>query len=132
MYGYLKRQIGDIAYEWTCICLTKGNQKRETEYLLIAARNNCIKAKIHNKQQKSKCWLCGRWDKTVNHKIRKWSKLARKQYKIRHNGMGNGIHKELCERLKNDHTIKWYGYKLEDFQEKENIKDVYDFEILRN
>ena len=44
--------------------LRKGNLKRETELLLIAAQNNvtmtnCIKAEIDNTQQNCKCRLCG-------------------------------------------------------------------------
>ena len=44
--------------------LRKGNLKRETESLLIAAQNNTIrtnhiKARIDKMQQNSKCRLCG-------------------------------------------------------------------------
>ena len=42
----------------------KGNVKRETEFLLIAAQNNAmrtnyIKAKIYNTLQNNKYWLFG-------------------------------------------------------------------------
>ena len=54
--------------------LKKGNLKRETESLLIAAKNNAprtnhIKARIDKTQQKSKCELCGGRDETINHII---------------------------------------------------------------
>ena len=47
---------------WTW--LRKGNLKRETESLLIAAQNNAIrtnniKARIDKTQQNGKCRLCG-------------------------------------------------------------------------
>ena len=53
---------------WTW--LRKGNFKRETESLLIAAqdnaiRNNHIKARIDKTQQNSKCRLCGDRDETI-------------------------------------------------------------------
>ena len=39
------------------------------------------------------------------------------------------IHWELCKRLKCDHTINWYGYKLESVQENETHKIRRDFDI---
>ncbi len=59
----------------------KGNLKRETESLLIAAQNNAIrtkhiKARIDKTQQNSKCRLCGDRDETINLIISECSKLA--------------------------------------------------------
>ena len=57
LYGYFKRQIEEVAHEKTWTWLRKGNLKRETESLIIAAQNNAlrtnyIKAKLirRNKQ----------------------------------------------------------------------------------
>ena len=52
------------SYKKTWTWLRKGNFKRETESLLIAAQNNTVKtnhtkARINNTQQNSKCRLCG-------------------------------------------------------------------------
>ena len=71
MYGYFKWQTGEIAYEKTLTCLRKGNLKKATESLLIAAQNNairtnCIKAKIENKQEDSKRRLSGEKEETIN------------------------------------------------------------------
>ena len=59
--GYFKRQTDEISHEKTWTWLLKGNFKRETESLLIAAYNNAIrtnyiKAKIDKTQKNSKCW----------------------------------------------------------------------------
>ena len=43
LYGYFKRQTNEIPYEKTWIWQRKGNLKRETESLLIEARNNAIR-----------------------------------------------------------------------------------------
>ena len=64
---------------WTW--LRKGNFKRETESLQIAAQNNAIrtnhiKGRIDKTQQNNKCRLCGDRDKTINHIISERSKLA--------------------------------------------------------
>ena len=71
MSGF-KRLINNISHDKTWTRLRKGNFKRETESLLIAAqdsalRTNHIKARIDKTQQNSKCRLCGDKDETINH-----------------------------------------------------------------
>ena len=82
-YGCFKQLINNISHEKTWTWLRKGNFKRETESLLIAAQNNAIrtyhiKARIDKMQQNSKCRLCGDRDETINH-ISDCSKLAQKE-----------------------------------------------------
>ena len=89
LYGRFKRLTSEIPHEKTWTWLRKGNIKRETESLLMAAqsstiRTNHIKARIHKTQQNSKCRLCGDRDETINHIISVCSKLAQKEYKTRH------------------------------------------------
>ena len=77
LYG-LFRQLTNISHEKTWTWLRKGNLKRETESLLIAAQNNAIrtnhiKARIDKTQQNSKCKLCG-----DRHIISECSKLAQR------------------------------------------------------
>ena len=93
--------------------IRKGNLKTETESLLIAAQNNVIrtnhiKARIDKMQQNSKCRQCDDRDETINHIISECSKLAPKEYKTRHDWVGKVIHREMCKKLKFDHTNKWY------------------------
>ena len=47
--------------------------------------------------------LCGDRDETINNIISKFSKLASKKYKTRHEWVGKVIHWELCKKLKFDH-----------------------------
>ena len=69
------------------IGLRKGNLKKETEYLRIAAQNNALRtnyvtAKIDMTQQNSKYRLCG--DEMIYNIIIECSKLAQKAYETRH------------------------------------------------
>ena len=78
LYGHFKRLI-NISHMKTWTWLRKGNFKRETEFLLIAAQNNAIrtnhiKARIDKTQQNSKCRLCGDRDENINHIISECSK----------------------------------------------------------
>ena len=64
LYGWFKRLINNISHVKTWTWLRKGNFKRETESLLIAAqdstiRTNHIKARIDKTQQNGKCRLRG-------------------------------------------------------------------------
>ena len=89
LYWSFKRLINNISHDKTWTWLRKGNFKRETESLLIAAqdsalRTNHIKARIDKTQQNSRCRLCGDRDETINHIISECSKLAQKEYNTRH------------------------------------------------
>ena len=60
LYGRFKRLINNFSHEKTWMWLRKGNFRRETESLQIAAqintiRINHIKARIDKTQQNSKC-----------------------------------------------------------------------------
>ena len=79
--------------------------------ITITPRDNHIKARIDKTQQNSKGRLCGDRDETINHIIRECSKLAQKKYKTRHDWVSKVIHREMCKKLKFDHTSKWYMHK---------------------
>ena len=70
------------------------------------------KQKIDNMQQNRKCRLCKDRDEIVNHIISECSKLAQKEYKTRHDWVGNVIHGELCKRLKFNHAIVYAQIKI--------------------
>ena len=113
LYGRFNRLKNTISYEKTWTWLRKGNLKRKTESLLIAAQDNAIrtndlKAIIDKTRQNSKCRLCGVWDKTINHIISGCSKLVQREYRARHDWVGKVIHWEMCKKYKFDHTNKWY------------------------
>ena len=96
LYGRFKRLIKNISHDKTWTGLRKGNSKRETKSLLMAAQNNAIrtnhiKARIDKTQQNRKCKLCGNRDETINHIISECSKLAQKEYKARHGWEGKVI-----------------------------------------
>ena len=107
LYCRYKPLINNISHQKIWTWLRKGNLKRETESLLIAAQDNAIrtnhiKARIDKTQQNSKCRLCGDRDETINHIISECSILAQKEYKARHNWIGKVIHWEMCKNLKFD------------------------------
>ena len=132
LYGHFKRLINTISHDKTWTWLRKGNLKRETESLLIAAQDNAIKtnhikARIDKTQQNRKCTLCS--DETINHIISKCNKLAQKEYKVRHDWVGKVIHWEMYKKFKFDHTNKWYKHNPAADLENDTHKLLWDFNI---
>ena len=83
------RQTEEIVYEKTWTWLRKGNLKRGTESLLIAAQNNAIrtnyiKVKTDIAQQNSNGRLCGDRDEMINNRASESSNLAQKEYTTKH------------------------------------------------
>ena len=112
----------------------KGNPKRETESLLIAAQNNAIrtnhiKERIDKTQLNSRCWLCGDRDETIIHMISEYCKLAQKEYKTRHNWVGKVFHWEMCKNFKFDHAKKWHMHNPTSILEDDTHKLLWDFDI---
>ena len=126
LYGRFKRLINNISHQKTWTRLRKGNLKRETESLPIAAQD---KARIDKTQQISKCRLCGDRDETINHIISECSKFAQKEYKARHDWVGKVIHWEMCKEFKFDHTNKWYMHNPAPILENDTHKLLWDFSI---
>ena len=49
--------------------------------------------------------------------ISKYNKLSQKYYKTGHDWMGKMVHKELCKKLKPDHTTERYMHKRQPYLE---------------
>ena len=134
LYGRFEQQISNTTCKKTWTWLRKGNHKKETESLLIAAQINAIrthhiKARIDNTQQNSKCRFCGHRDKTINHIISECNKLAQKEYKTRYNWVGKVINWEICKKLKVDHPNKRYMHNPASVLENDTHKFLWDLDI---
>ena len=136
LYELFKRLTSDVSHEKTWTWLRKGNFKRETESLPIAAQNNVIrtshiKVRTNKIQQNSRCSLYSERDETINNIISEYSKSAQKEYKTRHDWVVKVIHWELCKKLEFDHTNEWYMHNPASLVVNETYKLIWDFEILR-
>ena len=134
LYARFKRLIINISHQKTWTWRRKGNLKRKTESLRIAAQNNSIrtnhiKARIDKTQQNSKCRLYSDRDKTINHIISECSKLAQKDYKTRHDWVGKMIHWEMCKKFYFDHTNKRYKHNPAPVLKNDIHKLLWEFDI---
>ena len=96
--------------------------------LLLLLRINHIKTWIDKTQQKCRFRLYGERDE-MNTQMSECSKLAQKKNKSRHDWMGKLINWDLSQKLKFDHTIKWYMHDAASVLENETHISQWDFEI---
>ena len=134
MHGQFLRQTKDIADDISWAWIRNGTLKRETESLITAAQDQCIrtnyiKAWIDKTQENSLCRMCGQREETVMHIICERTKLAQKEYKRRHDWVGRVIHWELCKQLQFSHAGIWYGQKPEPVLENDKSQLIWDFEV---
>ena len=71
--------------------------KRGTDSLIVAGQNqsirtNLVKAKIDKSQKDTLCRLCKKTDEIIDLVVSGCSKLAQKEYKIRHDNLGKKVH----------------------------------------
>ena len=114
--------------------LRKGCLKRTTEAFIMAAqeqaiRTNTIKAKTDKTQKNSKCRINGKAEESVNHVLSECNKLARKEYKRRHDWFGTKIDWEICRKYRIEVKEKWYEHKPEVVMENDKCKILWDFTV---
>ena len=108
--------------------------KRQTESLILAAQNqsiraNLVKAKIDKSQGDSFCRVCGKVDESIDHIVTGCSKLAQKEYKRKHDNLGNIVHWKLARKCNFQAGYKWHEYEPESALENEDYKILWDFSI---
>lgn len=119
------------SWEW----LKKGELKKETEGLLMAAqdqalRTNSIRSKIDNQDVSPNCRMCGIREETVSHIVSECHKLAQKYYRHwRHDKVAQIIHWHMCGMHGFERGPKWYDHTPAPVLESETTKILWDFKI---
>jgi len=134
LHGQYLRQTKEVRSEQSWVWLQKGDLKRETESLIVAAQNqsirtNLIKAKIDKSQGDSLCRLCKKANESIDHVVSGCSKLAQKEYKRRHDNLGKIVHWKLARKCNFETGDKWYEHEPESVLENEDYKILWDFSI---
>ena len=124
-----KMKVGE-SWNW----LSKGELKRETESLLMAAQEqalntNSVKKEIYGVTGTDKCRLCGEKVESVTHIVSACKMLAQKDYKRRHDKVCLNLHWSLCKKYGIEVEEKWYKHKPEAVIQNEDVKILWDFMI---
>ena len=101
--------------------------QRETESLIVSApnqstRTNLVRANIDKSQKDTLCRLCKKGDKSIDHIVSGCSKLAQREYKRRHDGLGKIIHWKIARKCNFETGDKWYEHEPENVLESEDYK----------
>ena len=134
LHGQFENETTDLKTEDSWIWLSKGDLKRETESLLIAAQDqalatNSVKHSIYNTAESNKCRLCGTKVESVTHIISACSMLAQKNYKRRHDMLCKNLHWNICKVFELDKADKWYQHVPSPVMENDKVKLLYDFTL---
>lgn len=134
LHGQHLSMIEEISSNETWTWLVKGQLKKETEGLIMAAqtqslRTNAIKARIDKSQDDSKCRMCKSKDETVNHIVSECQKLAQKEYKRRHDTVAKALHWDILRQKGFGPEGKWYEHEPMAVIENDKFKVLWDFTI---
>ena len=118
--------------------MKKGNLKRETERLIMAAQDqaihaNWVKANIDKVQASALCQVCCKQDETISYVRSECKQLAQNEYrKWRHNKIATILHWSLCKQYGFEHSMKYYEHfvkKENKVLENERVKIIWDVSI---
>ena len=134
LHGQYLRQTKEVRSEQSCVWFQNGDLKRETESLIVAAHNqskrtNLAKAKIDRSQKCTLCRLCKESVESIDHVVSGCSKLARKEYKRRHDNLGKIVYWKLARNCNFEAGDKWYESEPESVLENEDYKILWNFSI---
>ena len=134
LHGQFERDTKEIKGSESWNWLSKGNLKRETENLLMAAQEqalntNSVKRNIYGLDVSDRCRLCGNNVESVTHIVSACSILAQKDYKRRHDKVCLNLHWNLCKKYGISVEERWYHHKPEAVIENQIVKLLWDFNI---
>lgn len=115
--------------------LNSPDLKGETESLLIAAQDQALNTKYHQRKitktsNDSLCRMCNMREETIGHILSGCTTLAATEYTHRHNRVASYIHWTMCKELGNEVATKYYNHKPEPVLEIENCTLLWDFPII--
>ena len=134
LHGQFERDTKNLKTECSWDWLKKGDLKRETESLLLAAQDqalatNSVKKHIYKQTESDKCRLCGEKVENVTHIISACKTLAQKDYKRRHDKVCLHLHWCLAQKYGFEVNEKWYRHTPEKVLENAIAKILWDFNI---
>ena len=134
MHGQFMRQTSQLASKESWQWLERGELKKETEGMLMAAQDQALRTRyVQNKIDRvnisPKCRKCKAKDETINHITNECSALAQNQYKKRHDTVAQALHWSLCRKYELQSKDKWYEHIPEKILENEKAKLMWDYDI---
>ncbi|XP_063588859.1 uncharacterized protein LOC134766032 [Penaeus indicus] len=133
LHGEFVRQTTYVAGEDSWRWLKNGFLKKETEGLILAAREqalrtNSIKHSIDKTLVTTLCRLCGDSTETVRHisGCKKFASTEKREYRKRHDKVALRVHWEICRKYGRECTDKWYDHQPLAVAENRDVRITWD------
>ena len=135
MQGQFQRQIQEIAEDGSWQWLTRGELKKETEGMLMAAQDQALRTRyIQNRidgqaSVSPMCRKCEQKMETINHIISECPALAQNEYKKRHDTVAKALHWKISKEYNIPCSEKWYNHVPEKVIENDKAKLLWDYDV---
>ena len=135
MQGQYLRQTKEIAHEGSWQWLMRGELKKETEGMLMAAQDQALRTRyIQNRIDgqvtiSPMCRKCQQKVETINHIISECPALAQNEYKKRHDTVAKALHWQICKEYNMPHSERWYEHTPEKIIENDKAKVLWDYDV---
>ena len=102
---------------------------------IIAAQDQSLPTRWyqHNVLKKPdvdpKCWLCGRFDGTIDHLVSGFPELPKTEYAHRHNKAAAQMHWKMCKEFGIEVKERWYENEPKTVTEKNSVTILWDMLI---
>jgi hypothetical protein len=114
--GKFFRSVSEVSDEHTWQWLSGGYLTKAPVGFILAAQEQAMRTRwvrptIDGEADVDpKCRVCGKYLETLMHLASGCGELAKKQYLIRHDGMGKRVHWELCRKYGIECARNWYDH----------------------
>ena len=135
MQGQYQRQTKEIAQDGSWQWLTRGELKKETEGMLMAAQDQALRTRyIQNRIDGQTsispvCRKCEQKMETINHIISECPALAQNEYKRRHDTVAKALHWKICKEFNIPCSENWYNHTPEKVVENNKAKILWDYDV---
>ena len=124
----------DVDSKSTHRWLQRSGLKAGIYYLLITVRDqsfptNVYRSKVVNDGTDPLCRICKKSNESVDHLIAGCPILASKEYKARHECLGEYIHWNVCKYYNINVLEKWYEHHPVDVTNGKDVTILWDFTI---
>ena len=130
----LRTQDADVDNIQTHQWLRSSGLKAETEGFILAAQDQSLytrnyQAHIIKNGADPKCRFCDGATETIDHIISGCPVLALKEYKLRHDRVGQYIHWSVCKQVNAPHAEHWYEHHPDPVTETQDVTILWDFSV---
>ena len=116
MHGQFLRQTKDLSSNDTWQWLQRGELKKETEGMIMAAQDQVLRTRyiqraIDATNISPECRKCSQKDETIDHITSECPALAQNQYKKRRDTVARAVHWNLYKKYQMPSSNKWYEHQ---------------------